>query len=453
MRFRPDKKYIIWGVTAFLVAACSILFIFAVFNYPIFALGFSNFLKVMMPVINGFLIAYLLNPTMMFFERKVIPAVLRILNIKEPETFENKRIMRYISIGLSVVFVLLVIVAFISIVIPQLIGSIKSIAQQFPEYVENFTDFMNKTFDDNPQVLEYYDQYYSQLEEWTRGLMTNIPSYINKIWDSLSKGILNSISFVYNIVLGFILSIYILSFKEKFIAQIRKIILAYFSRKRANGIFMEIKDIDRIFRDYITSSIVDSFIIGVLCFIACLILRTPYAILMSFIVGITNIIPFFGPFIGGIPCAVILLMIDPIQAMYFIIMVVILQQLDGNVIKPKLFGDSTGLPAFWVVVSILLGGGFFGVMGMYLGTPVFAVIYSFIRRAVASKLTKKGLPSETSRYLRSNELPYEAPKDKKPKEDAADAEKESETTIAEELIPEDPNDPQTQTSQQTPGSD
>ena len=452
MRFRPDKKYIIWGVTAFLVAACSILFIFAVFNYPIFAMGFSNFLKVMMPVINGFLIAYLLNPTMMFIEKKLIPALFRALKLKEPESVRTKRILRYISIGLSVIFVILVIVAFISVVIPQLIGSIKSIAQQFPEYVSNFTGFMNKTFDDNPQVLEYYDQYYAQLEEWTKGIMTNIPSYINKIWDSLSKGIQSGISFVYNIVLGFILSIYILSFKEKFIAQIRKIILAYFSRKKANGIFTEIRDIDRIFRDYITSSIVDSFIIGVLCFIACMILRTPYAILMSFIVGITNIIPFFGPFIGGIPCAVILLMINPVQAMYFIIMVVILQQLDGNVIKPKLFGDSTGLPAFWVIVSILLGGGFFGVMGMYLGTPVFAVIYSYIRRAVTDKLAKKGLPGETSRYLRSNELPYEAPKEKKPKDETADAE--------EETLPSgdtgdagDTNAPGTQTPQQNPGSD
>ncbi len=420
MKFKPDKKYIQMGIIAFIVAVCTILFVFAVFNYPIFATGFENFIKVLRPVINGFLVAYLLNPVMKFFETRFLPALFRALKLKEPEGIKSKRIFRYISIALTVIFVFLFIGSFIGLMIPQLVESITSIAHQFPEYADNLVSFVNKTFDDNPRFIEYFNQFYSQFEESFSDFLTDVPTYLNQIWSTLSSGIAKSVAFVLNLALGLILSIYILSFKEKFIAQIRKITLAYFSRKRAHSIFEEIRNVDRIFKDYIVSSIVDSLIIGILCFILCLIIGTPYAILMSFIVGITNIIPFFGPFFGAVPCTIIILMINPMQALYFVIMIVCLQQLDGNVIKPRIFGESTGLPAFWVVVSILVGGGFFGVMGMYLGTPVFAVIYSDIRRHIAYKLSVKGLPGETSKYLFENELPYEVPKAKKTANAASD---------------------------------
>lgn len=419
MKFKPNKKYIAIGLIAFGVAACTILFIFAVFNYPVFAKGFSNIFKVLMPVINGFLIAYLLNPVMKFYETKVLPPVFNVFRNNKPFGVRTKRCIRYLSIALSVISLLLFIVVFISILIPQLIESIVSIARQFPQYANNLMAFVNKTFDDNPQVVEYFNQYYEQFEDWATDFMKNVPSYVNSVWSTVSKGIISSVSFVWNLILGLILSVYILSFKEKFIAQMRKITLAYFNRDKANNIFDEIKDINFIFKNYIVSSIVDSLIIGALCFITTLMIGIPYPILISFIVGITNIIPFFGPFIGAIPCALIILMIDPIKCLYFIILILILQQADGNIIKPKLFGNSTGLPAFWVIVSILVGGGLFGVMGMYLGTPVFAVIYSFIKRKVAQKLESKGLPSETSRYVRSNELPYEIPEEEKKEEVAA----------------------------------
>ncbi len=417
MKFRPDKKYIWWGITAFLVSVCVILFIFAVFNYPVFATGFSNFIKVLMPVIDGFLIAYLLNPVVMFYEEKLIPGVYGFFSHKKPEGIRTKRIFRYISIALSVLSVFFFIILFISIMIPQLIESVTSIAQQFPQYANNLVDFINKTFNDNPQVLEYFYTYYDRFEEWAGGFMKNIPSYANQIWSSVSQGIAKSVSFIWNIILGLVLSVYILSFKEKFAAQMRKITLAYFNRRKANSIFDGLTEINFIFRNYIVSSIVDSLIIGVLCFILCLILRFPYPILISFIVGVTNIIPFFGPFVGAVPGGIIILMIDPIKVLYFIIMIIILQQTDGNVIKPRLFGSSTGIPAFWVVVSILVGGGLFGVMGMYLGTPVFAVIYNFIRRRVARRLEMKGLPPETVKYVRSDELPYEIPKSERKDEE------------------------------------
>ncbi len=424
MRFKPDKKYIIWGITAFLVAVCTILFIFAVFNYPVFAKGFSNIIRILMPVINGFLIAYLLNPVMKFFEDRFIPGLLKLFSLKTPEGIRSKRAIRYVSIALSVIFVLSVIAVFIGMMIPQLIDSIISIARQFPDYANNLVAFTNKTFDDNPQVLEYFTQYYERFEEWANGFMKNVPSYVNHLWSTISEGIANSVRFIWNMILGLILSVYILSFKEKFLAQMRKITLAYVSRRRANNIFDEIRITDNIFKNYIVSSIIDSLIIGVLCFVLCLILRFPYAILISFIVGLTNIIPFFGPFIGGIPCAFIILMIDPVKALYFVIMIIILQQVDGNIIKPRIFGNSTGLPAFWVVVSILVGGGLFGVMGMYLGTPVFAVIYNFIRRHVAVRLENKGLPPDTLKYIRSNELPYVVP----------ESERRDEDTVASQII-------------------
>ncbi len=411
MRFRPDKKYIQWGITAFLVAVCIILFIFAVFNFPVFEKGFSSVIKVLLPIVNGFLIAYILNPVMKWYELKVLPAILKILFKKEPETIRGKRAIRYFSVALSVISVLLILSAFIGIMIPQLISSVSSIAKQFPDYVQNLSDYMGKLFDDNPDILQYIDQYYENFESWSSGIISSIPTYANKILTTVSSGVFKSISFVYNLVIGLILSVYILSIKEKFLAQCRKMIFAYFNRKRAKAILEDLHSVDCIFRDYIVSSIVDSLIIGVICFVLCLILKVPYAILISFIVGITNIIPFFGPFIGGIPCAFIILLMDPIRSLYFIIMIIILQQVDGNVIKPKLFGDSTGLSAFWVIVSILVGGGLFGVPGMYLGTPVFAVIYSYMKRHVSNKLRIKGLPSDTESYVRGGELPYKIPEE------------------------------------------
>ncbi|MCR4589461.1 MAG: AI-2E family transporter [Lachnospiraceae bacterium] len=421
MKFKPDKKYIMIGFIAFLVFACTILFVFAIFNFPVFSKGFSDFIKVLRPAINGFLIAYLLNPVMRFYEEKPMPYVYRFFFKDRKPGVRTKRVNRYISIALAVITVLFCLGLFISIVIPQLIESITSIARQFPQYANNLVAFTNKTFDDNPQVLEYFNQYYERFEEWANSFMKNVPSYINQVWSTVSQGIINSVSFLWNIVLGFILSLYILGFKEKFIAQVRKITLAYCSRERANRIFDDIRDVNYIFKNYIVSSIVDSAIIGVLCFVLCLILQIPYSILISFIVGITNIIPFFGPFIGAVPCAFIVLMIDPIKALTFVIMIIVLQQLDGNVIKPMLFGDSTGLPAFWVIVSILVGGGFFGVMGMYLGTPVFAVIYRHVKRLVAYKLETKGLPSETAKYVRSDELPFEIPESERMQEEKVKA--------------------------------
>ena len=405
MRFRPDKKYILWGVTAFLVAVCTILFIFAVFNYPVFAGIFSSFFKVILPVINGVLIAYLLNPVMKFIEGRLIPGFLKLINKKPPETARGKKIIRFVSLALSVIYVLVLITGFVMILVPQLISSITSITHQLPEYANNLSAFANRIFEDNPAVLEIVNQYNKSMEEWISDIINNSSPYVNKVISTLSSGIFKSISFVYNLVIGLILSIYILSIKEKFQAQFRKIISAFFSRKRAKSILEELRDIDGVFRDYIVSSIVDSIIIGLVCFPLCLIFSIPYPILISFIIGLTNIIPFFGPFIGGIPCAFIILMIDPVKALYFVIMIIVIQQVDGNVIKPRLFGNSTGLSAFWVVVAILVGGGLFGVAGMYLGTPVFAIIYNYFKRMVANRLVRKGLPPDTESYVNPGELP------------------------------------------------
>jgi len=413
MKFKPDKKYISIGITAFIVAVCIILFVFAVFNYPVFAKGFSDLIRVLSPAINGLLIAYLLNPVVTFFETKAIPRFLSVLKIKEPSGVRYKRLKRYISIGFSVILTISFISLFISIMIPQLVSSVASIVKQLPQYAKNVNEYLIKLFDDNPRVIEFINQYYEKIQDITNDVMSEAPVYINRVWTTISQGVMMSLSFIWNLLLGFILSVYLLSLKEKFLAQFRKIIIAIFERQKANSILDEIRLIDGIFKDYIVSSIVDSLIIGFLCFILCMIIGIPYAILISFIVGITNIIPFFGPFIGAVPSAIIIFMMDPMKALYFAVMILFLQQFDGNVLKPKLFGDSTGLPAFWVVVSIIVGGGFFGVMGMYLGTPVFAVIYNSLKRLIAKKLNEKGLPSETSKYVRSGELPFEIPKEEK----------------------------------------
>ncbi len=405
MKFHIDKKYIMWAITAFAVVVASILFTFALFNYSIFFGWIGAILKVLTPVIYGLLIAYVLSPVINWFDMSVFPPICQ--KLKYTPGLKGKRRLRYLSIifTLSILFFLLGF--FINLIIPSLISSITSIANNIPTYVNNVMDFANKKFEDNPEIVRYIDSYSDMLTDWSNNLITNVMPHVNQLITYITSGIARSLSFIWNLILGLIMAVYILATKEHFIAQMRKIIFALARKRTAFEILDELSHVNQIFNSYIISSVVDSLIIGVICFFACVILRIPYPTLIAVVVGVTNIIPFFGPFLGAIPCTLIILMIKPLSALTFVIMVLVLQQCDGNIIKPKLFGSSTGLPGFWVIVAILVGGGLFGVPGMYLGTPVFSLIFYAIKKNINGRLTRKGLPISTLQYVSENELPYE----------------------------------------------
>ncbi len=405
MKFNIDKKYIMWAITAFAVVVASILFTFALFNYAIFFGWIGAILKVLTPVIYGLLIAYVLSPVINWFDISVFPPICR--KLKYTPGLKGKRRLRYLSIFFTLSILFFLLGFFINLIVPSLINSITSIANNIPSYVNNVINFANKKFEDNPEIAIYIDSYSDMLTDWSNNLITNVMPHLNQLITYITSGIARSLSFIWNLILGLILAVYILATKEHFIAQMRKIIFALARKHTAFEILDELSHINQIFNSYIISSIVDSLIIGIICFFACVVLHIPYPTLIAVVVGVTNIIPFFGPFLGAIPCTLIILMIKPLSALTFVIMVLVLQQCDGNIIKPKLFGSSTGLPGFWVIVAILVGGGLFGVPGMYLGTPVFSLIFYAIKKNINSRLTEKGLPISTLQYVSEHELPYE----------------------------------------------
>ena len=237
----------------------------------------------------------------------------------------------------------------------------------------------------SPKLLDYFN--------------TNILPNINSLVKTLSLSVLGILKALWNFIIGFIISIYVLGSKEKFAGQAKKIVYALFDRKAGNEVISNFRFIHDTFIGFIGGKIVDSIIIGIICFVCTNIIGTPYAILVSVIIGVTNVIPFFGPWIGGAPSALLVLMVDPLQALYFIILILIIQQFDGNILGPKILGDSTGLSGFWVIFSITIFGGLFGVLGMVVGVPIFAVFYAGVKSVINNMLRRKELPTDLKPYM------------------------------------------------------
>ena len=233
------------------------------------------------------------------------------------------------------------------------------------------------------------------LEKWLQENVLKQSDWIA----SVTTGVYNVIRTIFNVIIGFIISVYVLMTKETFIGQLKKIIYAVFRPKWGNVVMEVVRKADDVFGGFFIGKIIDSLIIGGICFVALYILRMPYVVLVSVVVGVTNVIPFFGPYIGAIPSVVLIFLVDPIKGLYFIIFIIILQQVDGNIIGPKILGDTTGLSPFWVIFAILLFGGSFGVLGMLFGVPIFAVIYYVVKRIVEHILSARKLPRETVDYI------------------------------------------------------
>ena len=311
-------------------------------------------------------------------------------------TDKQKKYLRMSAIVLTLLFVVLIIYAFSSVVLPQLFKSIQSIVFQFPVYVNNLTAWLQKVLADNPEVESYINDlintYTPELRSWMND--TLLPQ-MNAVLKVVSNYAFNVLKALWNMIIGLIISVYIMGSKEKFIGQAKKAIYSAMDIKRANSFIEDIRFVHRTFGGFISGKLLDSLLIGILCFAGTSIMGTPYPVLISVIIGVTNIVPFFGPYLGAIPSALLILMIDPIQCLYFLIFILVLQQFDGNILGPKILGDSTGLSSFWVIFSITIFGGFMGVPGMVIGVPTFAVIYALCRRWINRNLAKKKLPTET----------------------------------------------------------
>ncbi len=406
MNFRWDKKYLYWGITAFLAVCGSICFYYLLFHSKKLWDGFFSVINIIMPVVDGFVLAYLLSPVLNHIERKVLYPLYTSISHTDRADFTTKikKRLRKISIFITLLLVTLILYCFFSIVIKQLVDSIQSIILQFPYYIRNLNDWLLGIFENNRELEEtmatLLERHAARLEEWAT---TELIPQANALVKTLSTGLIGNViglaKALWNLLIGFIISIYLLDGKENFAGQGKKIVYSLFRTDTANVFISNVRFIHKTFIGFVSGKIVDSIIIGIICYFGTILMGTPYAVLISVIIGVTNIIPFFGPYMGAIPSAILILMVDPRQCLYFIIFILILQQFDGNILGPKILGDSTGLNSFWVIFSITFFGGLFGILGMVIGVPVFAVIYAGIRAVTGRRLEEKHLPSSTEAYM------------------------------------------------------
>ena len=397
--FRWDKKYLYWGVTAFCVVAAAILFYMALNYLPLLRKALSSLVHILSPFIWGLAISYLLSPFMRFAEKKLFLPLSGKL-YKNSKRSDGSRFARSMSVLLSELFLLAILTALICLIIPQLYSSLQNMVASSPMYIETASRWITQLLEDFPEIEHYVSQTLGQvntsLMDWIQN--TVLPK-LGSLISNVTSGVYYAIMGVYNLVIGIIVSVYVLSNLEQFGASAKRILYSVFSVDMAKKILEGLEFTDRTFMGFINGKLLDSAIIGLICYIVCSILRMPYALLVSVIVGVTNIIPFFGPFIGAVPSSIIILLVNPVKCLIFIAFIILLQQLDGNIIGPKILGSSVGINGFWVMFSIILGAGLFGFWGMLLGVPVFVIIYAAITGSVTRKLKRSDLPWEAADYM------------------------------------------------------
>lgn len=370
------------GLSLFMAMAGAILLVFLLFRFDSILDQILRVCNILMPIIMGIVIAYLLNPVVEFYERHLDRSLGKFIEKKT----KKKVSMRGLSIFISVLIVLAVIALLIMMVVPQIYTNISNLVYSLPEQIQNLVGKLMELAKNNEKVRNaingFYDNIMNYITNWIKSdMLGQVSVVIDRIMGIFGTAV--------NCLVAFIVAIYVLLSKETFRRQIKKGINAFFNERQTNVIVSVVKESDKIFGGFISGKIIDSFIIGVICFVCCLILRMPYVALVSVIVGVTNLIPFFGPYIGAIPSAVLILLDSPSKGIVFIIFIAILQQVDGNIIGPKILGQSTGLSPFWVVFAIFLGNGLFGIVGLFIGVPLWAVVYYLIKRYVNYRIRIK----------------------------------------------------------------
>ena len=413
MNFKWDKKYLHWGITAFSVIVAGTVFFVAVDNFESVASAIGTVWNMLMPLVMGFVIAYVLSPIATFFEKSCFRRIAFAIDkrkkakllkenpaaIPEDNTLNIKKACRALSVATTILLAIILFVGLLFAVIPQLVETVQTLINNMPTYIQETNDWLTQFLENYPDVRNAVSEFFGNITTYFMDwLKTSILPQMTDIVGTVSSGLMSVIGAFLNVILGFIISIYFLYHKELFAAQIKKALYAFLKPKTTNTILRNMREINIKFGGFFTGKLIDSFIMGVMFFILMTIFNMPYTMLVSVLMAVFNIIPYFGPIIGAVPSALLILMEDPLACLYFVIMVVVLQQLDGNVISPKILGDTTGLSSFWVIFAILLGQSLFGFVGLIIGIPLFAVIYSFCKGKVTKRLEKKGLPSDSNVY-------------------------------------------------------
>lgn len=387
MKIKWNQKYTLIALYSFLVLTGSIIFYLIASEVTVFRSQISNILSIFTPFIIGFVMAYLFNFIMVFFEKTVFEKVDKLKNMKRKRGF---------AVLLTYIVVVFFMYLFLKFIFPQLLESIVGLVNDIPGYVITVTNKFTEITDSFS-----IDDSYSEiiLEKWDDFIkfFVNFATNLVPIIGNMTRHFVSSI---WNIVLGFIISIYLLMDKENFFALIRKTTYGLLPEPQADFAIELTHRGDRIFGQFLGGKILDSLIIGVLTFAVLFIFKMPYAPLIAFIIGLTNIIPFFGPFIGAVPSFFIIAFESFPMALWFLLIIFVIQQIDGNIIGPKILGDSLGISAFWILFSLLVGGKLFGFLGLIIGVPLFVFVYSIIKDFVEKRLRNKGLPENTEEYIK-----------------------------------------------------
>ena len=384
------KDYIGAGVTAFLTAAAILLLYDTFFGGKVLLALVTS----VRPILYGAFIAYLLAPMVNFFERHLFPQPAGRTRGRSAAAF-----IRTAGILLSWAVICFFFYLLASVLLPELYKSILQLVNNVNNYYNTISGWVSHLLETYPeisaQVVAQMNAYFQDINKWlTEGVLPQLQT----VMVTVSGGVVSAVNFVKDLLVAVIASVYLLATKERCAAYGRKLVYSLVPQEHVSLILRGTRKADGIFSGFVRGKLLDSIIIGILCFVGCSILKFPYTPLVSVFVGVTNVIPFFGPFLGAIPSAFLILLVSPKQALYFVIFVLALQQLDGNIIGPKILGNTTGLSSLWVIIAILVGGGFFGIAGMFFGVPVCACLRCLTDFFVDARLRKKGLPAEYTDY-------------------------------------------------------
>lgn len=418
------------GVTVFLTVGAILLFYDTLFGHHWLLNIWRQLLTAIRPILYGAFMAYLLSPVVNFFEAHLFSAQVEKARAKGRFTAPAARA---VSMLLTWLLVCLMFYILASVLLPELYKSILQLVGNVENYYNTIAGWVETLLATYPDVetlvVEQLNNYYQDITSWLNA--HDIADWLQKalsqaqtVMSVAAGSVVGLVNFLKNLLIGVIVSIYLLSTKEHCAAFARRTTCGLFSQKNAGWVLRGVHRADIIFSGFVRGKLLDSLIIGILCFISCSILEFPYTPLISVIVGLTNIIPFFGPFLGAVPSAFLILLVSPMKALYFLLFILVLQQLDGNVIGPKILGDTTGLSSLWVIIAILVGGSFFGLPGMFFGVPVCACLYSLFTFLIDVRLKKKRLPLELDAYAggapgpRAPEMPAEpVPEEPEPQDE------------------------------------
>ena len=430
------KKYFGLGVTIVATGAVTLLIFFCIYKFAALTAAVKKLIGILMPVLVGIVIAYVLSPLYNWLWRKILRLLHHTLKWHGRGAIRCAGILAMTATFLGAGAVL---GGLLALIIPQIIMSVSSFASTLPSNLMHVSQSLQKLLANNPEIEEtamsLYAQGVSYIEEWIQNSFT--PS-MQDAMGYISIGVMSTVSFVKNFFIGLIVAVYLLSGKEKFLSQMTRCTYALFGARWGNVTTEYARYANQVFIGFISGKLLDSLIIFLISVVVLNIMNMPYAMLVSVIIGVTNIIPFFGPIIGAISSFIIILINSPIQSLYLLIFVLALQQFDGNILGPKILGNSTGLPSFWVLFAILLFGGLFGFIGMLIGVPVFAVLTHIFKDILNRRLKQQHLPTETASYAYLDHIDGDGnPVQHKPKQEQEAQELEEAVLTGGTIKPED----------------